>query len=165
MSTSKPDERADLLDQLSAYLDGELSASGCRKVEQLLADDASARSELRRLKQASELLDDLPRRDVEPSFTETTISMVAVAEEETLDAATSNRGGQGWRRWAMRGGTLLLAVVGGFIAMAAVRPRPNDVLLNDLPVIENLDAYRQAGSIEFLRELKAHDLFTKDESP
>ena len=36
---------------------------------------------------------------------------------------------------------------------------PDRQLLRDLPVLENLDEYRQVGSIEFLRKLRDEKLF------
>jgi hypothetical protein len=43
--------------------------------------------------------------------------------------------------------------------------RENRRLLRDLPVIERLDEYRYADSVEFLRTLEREGLFTEDEMP
>ncbi len=164
MTPSTNTDRVELIDQLSAYLDGELDDASRRRIEQLLADDAEARSLLRQLKQAGEWLDDLPRREAQPSFTETTVSMVAIAEEQLVNVETSSTR-RPWLRWLVGGLCLLLSLACGFALMAALRPRPNDLLLDNLAVIENLDAYREADSVEFLKQLHKRGFFKDIDAP
>ncbi|HEX3871646.1 MAG TPA: hypothetical protein VHV77_14485 [Pirellulales bacterium] len=161
MNSSTPAERDELIDQLSAYLDGELDAEASSRVEQLLAGNPEARDELRRLKQAGEWLDELPPSDVPATFDETTVSMVALAEEEAVQAERSSRGDGAWRKWAIRITSVVAAAACGYALVAAVRPRPNDLLLENLPIIQNLDAYREADSIEFLEQLAQRSLFAE----
>ena len=52
-----------------------------------------------------------------------------------------------------------MALAGGFFAVVRLVPDPNRQLLEDLPVLENLDEYRQVDDIEFLRLLRAARLF------
>ena len=47
-------------EELVAYLDGELDAVGTDRIENLLASNPAIRSELRRLEQTWDLLDELP---------------------------------------------------------------------------------------------------------
>ncbi len=47
----------------------------------------------------------------------------------------------------------------GFFAVVLLMPDPNRQLLEDLPVLENLDEYRQIDDIEFLRMLRDAGLF------
>jgi hypothetical protein len=37
-------------------------------------------------------------------------------------------------------------------------------VVRDLPILQHLDAYQNAGSIDFLRGLEKEGLFAKDES-
>jgi hypothetical protein len=60
----------------------------------------------------------------------------------------------------LRAGLILLAALaGGFFTVVRLAPDPNRQLLEDLPVLENLDEYRQVDDIEFLRLLRAAGLF------
>lgn len=70
------------------------------------------------------------------------------------------------RRIAIATGWLLAMGLCGWLGFQMTRtwmPNPNDVLLKDFPVIENLDQYQEAREIEFLNELKRSSLF--EESP
>jgi anti-sigma factor RsiW len=81
-----------LLDELVAYLDGELDRDANRHVERRLSQDAGYRDRLRRLQQTWDLLDHLPPADVDESFTQSTIAMVAVrAANEHRDVASRGR--------------------------------------------------------------------------
>src|SRR5438309_610967 len=75
----------ELVDQLSAFLDGELDADTRRNVEELLATNVEARTELKRLEQAWDFLDELPRSEVAPSFTQTTVAMIALRESDEAE--------------------------------------------------------------------------------
>ncbi|HWB10713.1 MAG TPA: hypothetical protein VG826_15900 [Pirellulales bacterium] len=137
---------------LVAYLDGELDADKARHVEQLIARDARVESEVRRLERAWNLLDQLPRADVAPSFTESTVEMVTLAVQEELRAAEGQRGNAAWSL------ALVAACIVGF-AGARFWPDANRQLLRDLPLVDNVEAYRQTPQIEFLRELAKSGAF------
>jgi anti-sigma factor RsiW len=156
---STPD--SELTEQLSAYLDGELDADARQQVEELLARDPQARNELQRLERAWELLDGLPRIELEPSFTQTTVEMIAVSVADDVGEA---RGPTSSRRWAVSlvmGSLCLGAALAGFVTAKLVAPDPNAALLGDLPVIENVEHYLQGGDVEFLRKLKHTGLFSR----
>ena len=101
-------------DELVAYLDGELSADECRRVERRLASDADYRRRLTELEQAWSALEALPPTMVDDDFARTTIEMVAVAAERDVSERVGDAGGDrpaadvlGWRRAALaiaRGG-------------------------------------------------------------
>jgi len=57
----------------------------------------------------------------------------------------------------------------GFLAVAVLWPNPNQQLLRDMPVLEDLDELRHVFSpkeenVEFLRLLRHKGLFVKDAS-
>ncbi len=156
---STPD--SELTEQLSAFLDGELTADARQQVEELLARNPQARIELQRLERAWELLDGLPRIELEPSFTETTVEMIAVSVAEGVG---EEQGPTSRRRWSfvlVMGSLCLGAALAGFVAVKLAAPDPNSALLGDLPVIENVEHYLQGGDIEFLRKLKKSGLFSR----
>jgi anti-sigma factor RsiW len=150
-----------VVEELVAYLDGELEPEANRRIERQLSRDLTLRQQLRELQQSWDLLDHLPRADVDESFTQSTVAMVAVhaADEVRRAEATGSR----------RGRSLLIAAAACaaltfMAAFAATRwwaGRAERQLLRDLPVIENVDEYRYAESIEFLRMLEQEGLFVE----
>ena len=65
MSTSPHNPTRPTTDELVAYLDGELTADECRRVERRLASDADYRRRLTELEQAWSALEALPPTVVE----------------------------------------------------------------------------------------------------
>ena len=158
-SEQPPDKREQIQEELTAYLDGELNVEARRKVEERLSRDSSYRSELNRLQKAWDLLDTLPRANVGEQFTTTTLEMAAVAAaEEDTAVARPSKAIERRLSWMLAGGSLAALVAGYFIGHARWRS-PNEALLRDLTVIENLDAYREVQEIEFLRGLSQEKLF------
>ena len=149
-----------LQEKLVAYLDGELDADTAQELENLLATDPAARDEMQQLEQAWEMLDNLPRAEVDEAFTHSTIEMVAVSAEEEVERQLSE-GPRRRRRQLLIGlGSLLSALGLGFLSVSAFWPNANDQLLEDLPVLERLDQYRQVQGVgvDFLRRLDEQDL-------
>jgi hypothetical protein len=164
-SSVTPDPPADpapLEEQLVAYLDHELDESSSRRIEKLLAADAEVRERLRQLQQSWDALDELLPADVDPSFTRSTLEMVALAaEEETRPKrGVTRRGRRTWLGLAV----VLLAGLAGYAAVWRFWPDPNQQLLRDLPVLENLDQYQKIDDVQFLRKLQAEKLFAKEAS-
>ena len=140
-------------DELVAYLDGELPPAECRVVEERLANDDGYRQQLRDLDQAWEALNTLPPATVDDSFARTTIELACVQAEEDLTqqkslAAVETRS---WKRWWIAGAVAALIV--SFLMVRALAIHRNNLLLADLPVIQEAAALSHVESIEFLREL------------
>ena len=168
-NTDPTAERTSMEEQLVAYLDGELDDEASRRVEALLATDPKVRETLERFEGTWELLDKLERAHVDEVFTRTTIEMVAVAaaDDQQQQQAEAPRRRRRW--WLAASAGMLTAGAAGFLAVWLLRPSPNKELLQDLPVLERLDQYRQIDDFEFLTLLLANeeDLFpeeTGDES-
>jgi hypothetical protein len=155
-------EQPDVTEELSAYLDGELTPSERSRIEQRLGQDAAYREELQRLERAWDLLDRLPRADVGEAFTRTTIEMVAVAASEDLATALAAEPKRRRRQWLVAAGFLVAASAGGLVIGRTLWPDPNRKLLEDLPVIENFEQYHQADSVDFLRKLQTEKLFPEE---
>ncbi|MHC4175995.1 MAG: anti-sigma factor family protein [Planctomycetota bacterium] len=128
-----------LAEQLVAYLDGELAPEASRRVEELLASDPKVRRTLQGLDRTWELLEKLETPQVAESFTR-----------------------RRRRGWVIVGGSLLAAGLAGFLAVA-IWPHPNRQLIDDLPMLKNLDGYRQIDNIEFLRMLDKEGVFPLEE--
>ena len=146
-----------MIEELSAYLDGELDAAGRKRVEQQLAKDPAFRRELQRLERAWGMLDKLPSAKVEESFSRSTMAMVTVAATEEVAERQTEIPKQR-RLFKVAGAAGLLGVVVG----NSVWPNPNERVLRDLPVLEQLDQLRNADSIEFLRALDHDGVFPEE---
>jgi len=154
---------AAMIEELVAYLDGELDAEASREVERRLSQDATYRQKLRQLEQSWDLLDRLPKADVGEVFTQSTVAMVAVAAADDVDKMKA----KGTRRktavWWLGSGSVAASFLAGYVLVSSVGDRENKRLLRDLPVIERMDEYRYADSIEFLRMLDGEGLFEEEE--
>ncbi len=106
----------------------------------------------------------LPRAEVNETFTQTTVEMVALSAEQDLTEAKGR-----WRQldrvlWGAAGSGLVIAAAAGYFAFAALLARPNEQLVRDLPVIEHVEQYEVADSVEFLRQLENSRLFEEEAS-
>jgi anti-sigma factor RsiW len=147
-------------EELVAYLDGELDAEASAAVERRLSQDMDYRQRLQELERAWNLLDHLPRCQASESFARNTVTMIAVtAAKEVENAGSKIRGGL---VWLVTTAAALAAGAGGYSLVTAYVARSNTELLKDLPVIENVDLYRNADSADFLRRLDQEGLFSEE---
>ncbi len=162
MSDSKLPSDSTTDEQLVAYLDGELSPDDLRRISERLANDPDLQSRLQQHQRAWDMLDELPRTNVDDRFTQTTIEMVAVSIADHTDE--TSRVNRVWSKlvWSVGGILCIGALVIGYAVVASVLHAPNRQLVEDLRVIENLDAYRAAEDIDFLRALEREGLFTAE---
>jgi hypothetical protein len=160
-----PTNNEQLDEQLTAYLDGELPPAEARRVEDMLAADDRARKRLNQLASSWDLLDQLPRSAVDEKFARTTVEMVAVSAEKELAESQAAGPSQRHTRWLAAAVIALLAAGVGFAAVSVATPNNNDALLDDLPVVVNLNQYRPVGSIDVLRELSKTKQFAADTRP
>lgn len=149
-------------DQLVAYLDGELDADTSLKVERRLAEDEDFRRYLQQLQRAWDMLDELPKSEVSNSFTQTTVEMVALSAVEELEKKekTVHRKKLTW--WVVGAGGFVTAALASYGLIAMFLMRPNEQLLRDLPVIEEIELYRVVENAEFVKELEESGLFEEE---
>ena len=151
---------ADQREDLVAYLDGELPDDQVLQIDHIIARSEVARHEVEALARTWEMLDILPPMRASDDFANKTLTNLKVAEEPFVLTE------QSWyiylARFAVSTGWIASFVIFGWLGFQITRywiSNPNEELLRDLPVIENLDQYQDVGEIEFLRELKKHGLF------
>lgn len=151
---------AEQREDLVAYLDGELPDEQVQQIDHIISRSEVARHEVEALARTWELLDVLPVVRASEDFTNKTMTNLKVMEQPYLLSE------QWWYVYATRigaaSGWVLAMLVSGWIGFQLARswiPNPNDALLEDLPVIQNLDQYRDAGDMEFLKQLKQSGLF------
>jgi hypothetical protein len=102
MTRIEPDN---LGEQLSAYVDGELTDAERADVERLLEDDPSARAELERLREAASWVRDLPRRSAPAGLTDEVMARV----EARPTPADQKHEGERIIRWFVGFRPLILA--------------------------------------------------------
>jgi hypothetical protein len=152
-SSSNLDET--LREELVAYLDGELPPAESEAIERRIASDPAARRELEGFDRVWNALDELPRQQVDESFTKSTIEMTALAAEREAAALTAALPIAKRRRsYAVAAGCAIAAVV-AFLGAFGAAARPNRELVNNLPVIEHFDELRAIKDFDFLTTLQS----------
>lgn len=146
---------ADQREDLVAYLDGELEDGATQAIDQVLSGNEVARHEVEALARTWELLDLLPKPNASTTFTERTMTTLKVSE------VRKNVTDQPWYATVRKGGvalvwTIVLAAAGvlGYTATANWVPNPNEQLLEDLALLQNLNLYLAADSLAFVSELE-----------
>jgi anti-sigma factor RsiW len=150
-----PDQRSNLV----AFVDGELPEGEAKEIEQVLGRSRTVQHEVEMLARTWDLLDQLPRFSATKDFTARTLTAAKLEEAPRTFHAPS------WikklpkeriRRGAIVGTwvvVLAVAAFSGFWITNRLIPDESRELLENLPVIEKLELYTNAGSIEFLKEL------------
>jgi len=155
---TKPENSETVIEELTAYLDGELDQAAQQDVENRLGEDPAYLSELHSLQRTWDTLDQLPMVDAGKSFTQTTMEMVvdqAKGEKKSRRVAWS----------LVFVPLLLLACAGGLFAAGFAFQRssirqPDEVLLEHLAVIERHEVYDSIDSdLFFLEQLSDRNLF------
>lgn len=148
---------AEMLERLTAYLDGELDAVESREVEARIAADASWAAELRRLQQAWDFLDRLPRADASADFTRTTVEMAALDAAAAIEQIVHPRPARRWGDVLLAVAGVVVAAIGGFLAVERLAPQRDDFLLRDLPFYRHYEVYARTEpgeTAEFFRLLR-----------
>ncbi|MCG8450935.1 MAG: hypothetical protein MI725_15315 [Pirellulales bacterium] len=143
MNTSSSNDDSKRLEQIVAYLDGELSAEESAQVEQQLASDEHYRQQLQGIDQAWAALDQLPVATVDDKFSKTTMELVVQDARRDVEQRTMALPVRRRKRnlaTALMVGTCALL---GVLVFRVVWNNPNRQLLADLPVIQYIDLYTQ----------------------
>lgn len=150
-----------ILRQLTAYLDGELAGVEFANVEERLATDDKYRDLMQQLQRTWDFLDVLPLASANSSFTQSTMKL-AISDARKLAVRNS----RSFWTWPARILALVLipaiASGGTFLASRYIQDRPTKQLIQNLPVINNLDVLNcdHNLSIGFLEQLSLEgDLF------
>ncbi len=157
-----PEIRSDFV----AYLDGELDEQATERIEAVLAQSNVARNDVEGLAQTYELLDALPRYEASAEFAEQTVASIRISElrPDYRESKWYHMAGSGLRVLGWMAGLVAVVAVSFLITRRWV-PTEEDVLLEDLPVIEQLDTYSEVGSIEFLKLLDRQPTLLNEMAP
>ena len=149
-------------EQLTAYLDGELSGEELSSVEQRLQDDPEYLSQMQQLQLSWDLLDVLPPTRSDDAFVKTTMELVVQDCDRDLKK----------RSWVGKGLLTKVALLfllpgavfaSGYAVTSQHITEPYRQLIRELPLIENHDRYSKLNlDIEFLKQLNEASLFTRE---
>lgn len=150
----------DQRENLVAYLDGELDDSESQEIDRVLARSDVARHEVEVLSRAWEMLDLLPKPKAGTEFTERTMTTLRLKE------VPSDFSDRPWFLYVRRGAAAtiwLLAIAGasvlGLLATWQWYPNPHRELLEELPVVKQLDIYTEVQDVKFLELLQQENVF------
>lgn len=146
-------------DELVAYLDGELSPDDEARVIRRLTEDPAFQQRLAQLQKAWDLLDVLQKAEPDADFTRSTVEMVAVQQEIEAEHAQSAAQRRRIAWWIAGGASVALSAFAGFWVVQNKLNEPERQFLKDYPVIQRVDQYRNAESVEFLERLRKEGLF------
>jgi len=160
MNGEKTAEDSGLLEEeLVAYLDGELPDADRARIEKRLASDTACQRKLAQLQKAWDLLDVLSKAEPGADFTRSTVEMVAIQQEKDAEQLQV-KVQRSTAAWLIGGGLAIgLSLAAGFWLARYQLDAPERQLLKDLPVIERVDQYRHAESVDFLERLRQEGLF------
>ncbi|RPI59637.1 MAG: hypothetical protein EHM48_08585, partial [Planctomycetaceae bacterium] len=147
--------REKISEQLSAYLDGELSEADAIRVEQALAQDEQLARELAQLQAVRGMVRNLPRRKSPEDFVSNVLAMVE--RKHLVTSHVAERSEFSWGRYIATAAVVLLAVgIGGVIGVTLwktpqISPHSESRLAAVTPVkdawIDNLNYDDSSGSL------------------
>ena len=111
-----------ILEQLSAYIDGELSDAARKEVEKIVKADPDLAAELRHLQTVRKMLRDLPPQHPGEDFVS---GVLAQAERRRLVESSADQHpttGMGWVRWLASAAVLLIVVGIGTVVTVVLYP-------------------------------------------
>lgn len=144
----------ELRDDLVAYLDGELPEGRTQQIDDALSTNPVVRHEVETLTRTWEMLEVLPLEKASPGFTEKTLESIVVRER--TQPLSETRLARVVREAAILAGWFAACAAVAAIAFFATYrwlPAEEDPLLDDLPVVRNLNSYKRVGSTDFLKSL------------
>jgi hypothetical protein len=151
-----------LVEQLVAYLDGELGTEDNRRIEQMLATDPKVRLTLQQLDRTWHMLGELDTTPVDDRFTQSTLEMVAVAAAAEVEQTRAAKPRLHRRRWFVAVVSVVLAGISGYLLAGQLLPNPAKRLQQEWPILTNLDMYEELGGVNFLNDLQKEKMFTEE---
>ena len=150
-------EMNDLDEQLTAYLDGELSSDESKDLEQRLIDDETLRMRLAELRKSYELLDELPETPYDQRFTQSTIEHVirdvcGVPPAEVLPVPTVRPVGRFSKNARFLIGLAGIAVA-AMMAAFFIRNTESNRQLQELGIVSNLSGWMDVNELDIATKL------------
>ncbi len=157
--------------KLTAYLDGELDPDEAIEIEQQLHADPECLAKLQAFQRTWDFFDAIPVEVADNSFVRTTMEIVIADVKTGMNhssglAANTENGIRVLGKRVLRGlaiATIPLILLGGSFAFTRkIQTTPHRTLIQNLPLIENLDRYNRVDfNLEFLNALDQQELFAE----
>lgn len=153
---------------LIAYLDGELDAKSVRQVEDRLSVEPDLREKMTALEQTWNMLDQLETVPVDKELVRSTMEVVTLTIEKELSGGEKQIEQQKWLDRLVLVATLLMFGVIGYQLMTLVDLQRKQQFVDDIPIIQKMNMFKEIGSYEFLEALSENHVFnpvSEDVSP
>ncbi len=158
--SKQPENDSSVIEELTAYLDGELDQNQMQQVELRLGEDTAYLAEMQSLQKTWDLLDMLPSTEPGTSFTKTTMELVVGEAVKT----EKRRRSPIWV-WPGRIAVFLalpaLLFASAYGVIRVLQTEPDRILIENLGVIENHPRYDAIEcDMDFLEKLMDLSLFS-----
>ena len=147
-------------EQLSAYLDGELSGVEKHKLEEQICNDPAIKHRFESLQKNWSLLDQLSTKEVNPDFAASTVEMVAIRSSGNPEVDCNKFSWEACPRWLLISGAAVIAVAIGYFTTIALIDDRNGFLLEHLVLLENLPEYQLVDDITFIKQIGKIEYFS-----
>ena len=154
-----PDRTEPEVELLVAYLDGELDAENVRQVENRLSIEPDLREKMTSLEQTWNLLDELETVPANKEIVRSTMEVVTLTIEKELSENEQQLERYRWLDLAVLAAILLMFGIIGFQLSLLAGIQGKKQLINDIPIIENMNKYKEIGSFDFLKALSDQQVF------
>ena len=144
---------------LIAYLDGELDAKSVRQVEDRLSVEPDLREKMTALEQTWNMLDELETVPVDKELVRSTMEVVTLTIEKELNEGEKHHHQRQWIDRLVLVATLLMFGVIGYQLMTLVGIQRKRQFVEDIPIIMNINMFKEIGSFDFLRALSEKQVF------
>jgi hypothetical protein len=151
---TEPDENL-----LIAYLDGELDSQNVRRMEDRLSQEPELREKMTVLEQTWNLLDSLETVPVDKELVRSTMEVVTLTIEKELHEGKKNFEQRKISDFLITLVIVMLCGVIGYQLMSLHRLYVDRQILDDIPIIQQMNTYKEIGNFDFLRELAKERIF------
>lgn len=161
MSTQQdvPERTESESELLVAYLDGELDAQSVRQMEDRLAVEPELREKMTSLEQTWNLLNELETVPADKELVRSTMEVVTLTiEKEVKEDEKILEKRQWFDRLVLVATLLMFGIIGYQLAVLVGIHRQNQ-LVKDIPIIQNMNMYKEIDSFDFLRALSEKQVF------
>lgn len=119
------DERNEILEQMSAYIDGELSQAQVERVDAAMAADPSLAAEMESLRRTRDVVRQLPRKNAGPDFVANVLAQAERLRLVTPHGPESVERSFQWVRYLATAAVLLVAGGVGIVITAMLATTPS----------------------------------------
>ena len=144
---------------LVAYLDGEMDTQNVRQMEDRLSVEPDLREKMASLEQTWNMLGELETVPVDKELVRSTMEVVTLTIEKELgDDEKKAEQRKLYDRLVLVGILIMFGVIGYQLA-ALVGVHVQNQLVDDVPIIRQINDYKEIGSFEFLKALLEKGVF------